>query len=84
MEIVPICEMIESWETITIVAEYEGVNPVTVKLLERDFKYIYTFIKKQGRVKATTIFQRFQKMDVERILLDLRDMYLIFFVREVK
>ena len=84
MEIVPICEMIESWETINVVAEYEDVNPVTVKLLERDFKYIYTFIKKQNIVKASTIFQRFAKMDVERILYDLRLMHLVYFVREVK
>ena len=85
MEIIPICEMIESWETITIIAEdEENINKITVRMLERDFKYIYTFIKKQGTVKAIDVFQRFPKMDVEHILLDLRDMYLVYFTREMK
>ena len=85
MEIIPICEMIESWETITIIAEdEENINKITVRMLERDFKYIYTFIKKQGSVNAINIFSRFPKMDVERILLDLRDMNLVYFTREMK
>lgn len=73
-----------SWETVTVVKEYESVNPITVRLLERDFKYIYTFIKKRDRVNAMVIFQRFPKMNVEEILYDLRGMHLVYFVREVK
>lgn len=72
------------WETIKVCKEFEDVNPITVKLLDRDFKYIYTFIKKRESVMATEIFSRFPKMDVERILYDLRDMHLIFFRREAK
>lgn len=84
MEIVPVCEDVETWETIVVNHEFEDINPITVRLLERDFKYIYTFIKKQGTVKAIDVFQRFPKMDVEHILLDLRDMYLVYFTREMK
>ena len=73
-----------SWETIVVVKETESVNPITVKMLDRDFKYIYTFIKKNKKVNAIEIFQRFPKMDVERILYDLRAMYLVYFVREMK
>ena len=70
------------WETAKIMVETDGVNPITVKLLDRDYKYIYTYIKKNAPVKATTIFERFPKMDVEQILYDLRGMYLIYFVRD--
>ena len=84
MEIVPVCEDVETWETIVVNHEFEDINPITVRLLERDFKYIYTFIKKQGSVNAINIFSRFPKMDVERILLDLRDMHLVYFTREMK
>lgn len=72
------------WETATVYVETEGVNPVTVKMLDRDYKYIYTFIKKNSPVEALNIFQRFRKMDVEQILYDLRDMNLVYFKREVK
>ena len=72
------------WETATVYVETEGVNPITVKMLGRDYKYIYTFIKKNSPVEALNIFQRFRKMDVEQILYDLRDMNLVYFVREVK
>lgn len=81
MKIIPFNEKIE-WETAKIMAETDGVNPITVKLLDRDYKYIYTHIKKNAPVKATTIFERFPKMDVEQILYDLRGMYLIYFVRD--
>ena len=84
MEIVPVCEDVETWETIVLNHEYEDVNPVTVRRLGRDYKYIYTFIQKQGTVNAIEIFNRFPKMDVERILLDLRDMHLVYFTREMK
>ena len=84
MKIVPIDEEIKVWETIIVSREFEDVNPVTVRLLERDYKYIYTFIKKRENVKALEIFQRFPKMDVEQILLDLRLMHLVYFVREMK
>lgn len=84
MENIIVSEDVGTWETVYVKCEYEGVNPITVKLLERDYKYIYTFIKKQNIVKASTIFQRFAKMDVERILYDLRLMHLVYFVREVK
>ena len=69
------------WETAKIMIEENG-NPVTVKLLDRDYKYIYTFIKKNAPVEAVKVFQRFTKLDVESILYDLREMYLIYFVRE--
>lgn len=72
-----------SWETINVYAETE-YNVVSVRLLKRDSKYIYTYINKNSPVKATDIFNRFPKMDVERVLYDLRDSYLIYFVREVK
>ena len=76
---------VDSWETIKVYVETDGVNPVSVKLLGRDDKYIYTHIKKNSPVQARSIFSRFPKMDVERILYDLRDSYLIYFVRgEVK
>ena len=76
---------VETWEAITVLVETEGVNQMSVKLLGRDAKYIYTHIKKNSPVKARNIFSRFPKMDVERILYDLREMYLIYFVRgEVK
>ena len=76
---------VDSWETINVYVETDGVNPVSVKLLGRDDKYIYTHIKKNSPVQARSIFNRFPKMDVERILYDLRDSYLIYFVRgEVK
>lgn len=81
MKVIPFNEKIE-WETAKIMAETDGVNPITVKLLDRDYKYIYTYIKKNAPVKATTIFERFPKMDVEQILYDLRGMYLIYFVRD--
>lgn len=81
MKVIDFNEKIE-WETAKIMAETDGVNPITVKLLDRDYKYIYTHIKKNAPVKATTIFERFPKMDVEQILYDLRGMYLIYFVRD--
>lgn len=69
------------WETAKIMIEEEG-NPVSVKLLDRDYKYIYTYIKKNAPVEAINVFQRFRKLDVETILYDLRGMYLIYFVEE--
>ena len=69
------------WETAKIMIEENG-NPVTVKLLDKDYKYIYTFIKKNAPVESVKVFQRFPKLDVESILYDLREMYLIYFVRE--
>ena len=69
------------WEAAKIMIEENG-NPVTVKLLDRDYKYIYTFIKKNAPVESVKVFQRFPKLDVESILYDLREMYLIYFVRE--
>lgn len=83
MEIIDVNERV-IWETATVYAETEGVNPVTVKMLGREYKYIYTFIKKNSPVAALTVFQRFRKMDVEQILYDLRDMNLVYFKREVK
>lgn len=71
------------WETAKVVVETDGVNPISVKMLGRDSKYIYTYIKKNSPVKATTIFERFKNMDVEQILYDLRDMGLVYFVREM-
>lgn len=82
--IIGIDEDIGTWETVKVYKEFEDVNPVTVKLLERDFKYIYTFIKKNSPVLATEVFERFPKMDVEQILIDLRLMHLVYFVREAK
>ena len=79
-----ISEDVGSWETVKVYKEFEDVNPITVKMLDRDFKYIYTFIKKNSPVSALEVFQRFPKMDVERILLDLRLMHLVYFVREMK
>ena len=73
------------WETAKIMVETDGVNPITVKMLNRDYKYIYTYIKKNAPVEPIKVFQRFPKFDVESILYDLRGMYLIYFVRgEVK
>ena len=72
-----------SWENVKVIVETEGVNPITIRLLERDFKYIYTFIKKNSPVNALEIFQRFPKMEVENILNDLRLMHLVYFVREM-
>lgn len=69
------------WETAKIMIEENG-NPVTVKLLDRDYKYIYTYIKKNAPVESVKVFQRFPELDVESILYDLREMYLIYFVEE--
>ena len=77
-------EDVGSWETIMVHSEFEDVNPITVRMLDRDFKYIYTFIKKNSPVKAIDIFNRFPKMDVEHILYDLRLLHLVYFSREVK
>ena len=71
------------WESAKVCLEFDGVNPVTVKFLDRDYKYIYTYVKKNSPVKATTIFERFPKMDVEQILSDLRLMHLVYFTREM-
>ena len=84
MNIIPIDEEIKAWETVKVHKEFEDVNPVTVRLLERDFKYIYTFIKKNSPVMATEVFERFPKIEDEKILTDLRLMYLVYFTREVK
>lgn len=84
MNVIPIWENIETWETVTVKVETDSVNSITVKLLERDFKYIYTFIKKRKTVKALEVFQRFPKMNVEKILIDLRLMNLVYFIREMK
>lgn len=84
MNIISIDEEIGSWETVKVCKEFEDVNPITVKMLERDFKYIYTYIKKNSPVLATGVFERFPKMDVEQILLDLRLMHLVYFAREMK
>ena len=83
LEVIGFNEMVE-WETVKVYKEYEGVNPVTIRLLQRDYKYIYTYIKKNSPVMANDVFQRFRKMDVQKILYDLRDMQLIYFIREVK
>ena len=84
MNVIGIDEEIGSWETVTINAEYDSVNKITIRMLERDFKYIYTFIKKNEPVKAIDIFNRFPRMDVEKILIDLRLMNLVYFTREMK
>lgn len=81
MKVIDFNERVE-WETAKIMVETDGVNNMSVKLLDRDYKYIYTHIKKNAPIKATTIFERFPKMDVEQILYDLREMYLIYFVRD--
>ena len=73
-----------AWETIKVKVETEGVNPITVRMLQGDSKYIYTFIKKNSPVMATDIFNRFRRMDVEKVLYELRDSYLIYFVREME
>ena len=81
MKVIDFNERIE-WETAKIMVETDGFNPVSVKLLDRDYKYIYTYIKKNAPVEAIKVFQRFPKFDVESILYDLREMYLIYFVRD--
>ena len=75
---------IKDWETVEIFVETEGVNKITVKMLHREPKYIYTFIKKNSPVDAVDVFKRFPKFDVKEILYNLRDSYLIFFKRKVK
>ena len=84
MNVIGINEEIGSWETVKVYEEFEDVNKMTVKMLERDFKYIYTYITKNSPVMATDVFQRFPKMEVEKILIDLRLMHLIYFKREAK
>lgn len=81
MSIIGMNERVD-WENAKIMVETDGVNPVSVKLLDRDYKYIYTHIKNNAPIKASLVFQRFPKMDVEQILYDLREMYLIYFVRD--
>lgn len=72
------------WDNALVKVETDSVNPVSVKLLDSEYKYIYTYIKKNSPVKANDIFERFSKMDVESILYDLREMYLVYFVREME
>lgn len=84
MSIIGMNERVD-WENAKIMVETDGVNNTSVKLLDRNYKYIYTHIKNNAPIKASLVFQRFPKMDVEQILYDLREMYLIYFVRvEVK
>ena len=72
------------WDNALVKVETDGVNPVSVKLLDNEYKYIYTYIKKNSPVMATDIFNRFRRMDVEKVLYELRDSYLIYFVREME
>lgn len=83
MSIIEMNERVD-WDNALVKVETDGVNPVSVKLLDRNYKYIYTYIKKNSPVKANDIFKRFSKMDVESILYDLREMYLVYFVREME
>ena len=82
--VIPIEEKVKSWGDTLVVVETEGVNKITIKMLEREFKFIYTFIKKNSPLDAKDIFDRFPKFDVESILYDLRLMHLIYFKRKVK
>lgn len=72
------------WDEAIAKVETDGVNNTSIKLLDNNYKYIYTYIKKNEPVKALKIFERFPKLEVEDILYDLREMYLVYFVREVK
>ena len=72
------------WDEAIAKVETDGVNNTSIKLLDNDYKYIYTYIKKNEPVEALKIFERFPKLEVEDILYDLREMYLVYFVREVK
>ena len=72
------------WDEAIAKVETDGVNNTSIKLLDNDYKYIYTYIKKNEPVQALKIFERFPKLEVEDILYDLRGMYLVYFVREVK
>ena len=72
------------WDEAIAKVETDGVNNTSIKLLDNDYKYIYTYIKKNEPEEALKIFERFPKLEVEDILYDLREMYLVYFVREVK
>ena len=72
------------WDEAIAKVETDGVNNTSIRLLDNDYKYIYTYIKKNEPVQALKIFERFPKLEVEDILYDLREMYLVYFVREVK
>ena len=70
---------VEDWNGIYCILEYESVNPITIKMLPRDCKIIYTYIKKNTPVKAVDLLRKFHRYDVDQILRDLRDMHLIYF-----
>lgn len=72
------------WEEAKAKVETEEVNKNSIRLLDNDYKYVYTFIKKNDPVECSEIFKQFPKLEVEDILYDLREMYLVYFVREVK
>ena len=59
--------------------ETEGVNPVTIRLLEYEYKVVYTYIKKNKVVSYDELLKRFQKWDIRTILEDLELDYLIWF-----
>lgn len=84
MKVIDFNERID-WDEAIAKLETDGANRNTsIKLLDNDYKYIYTYIKKNEPVQALKIFERFPKLEVEDILYDLREMYLVYFVREVK
>lgn len=80
---VNIVDDVKDWREITIHLEHEGVNKTTVKRLDYDLKRVYTFIKRNnGSVKAVELIKKFSEYDVEDLLMDLQQMYLIYFTCE--
>jgi len=78
-----IVDNINDCEGITVHLENEGVNKITVKRLDYDLKRVYTFIKRNnGSVKAVELIKKFSEYDVEDLLMDLQQMYLIYFTCE--
>lgn len=78
-----IVDNINDCESITVHLENEGVNKITVKRLDYDLKRVYTFIKRNnGSVKAVELIKKFSEYDVEDLLMDLQQMYLIYFTCE--
>lgn len=64
--------------------ETEGVNDISIKLLPTKYKRVYTFIKKNDGVSCKEILKKFSKYDIKDILLDLKDMFLIYLTDDDK
>ena len=57
-------------------------NKVTVKRLPKPYKIVYTYIKNHDGISCKELFKKFKNFDIEDIVLDLKDMLLIYLTDE--